>query len=140
MDKVSDQNPAGQNSSNRKSKNSLWYYDSPGFFEKALQMVAGICKFTQSDCTTLTYGNARIACASLTRIEKGFFNNKLGTGLLSDLGTNFITSVSKQRVDYIQGITQTILATCKDELNYYKQLEGTIVTTDVGKITYSRRT
>ena len=38
--------PAGQNNTNRKRKSSIWYYDSPNLFEKALQLFTGISKFT----------------------------------------------------------------------------------------------
>ena len=127
--------PVGQNSTNRKKRNSIWFYDSPGTLEKGLQSLAGICKFTQSDCTTLTYANTRIACASLYPVEKGFFNNKLGTRLKSDLGNNFITCVGRARVNYVQGITN-YFEDLEREMAFYKQLDGVMVKTDVGNCTY----
>src|SRR5689334_23112844 len=96
------QTPIGMNTANRKSKNSIYFYDSPNLFEKGLQLLSGISKFTQADMCTLAYGDVRLICASLYPIEKGFFNNKLGHGVVSDLADSFITGVGKERVDYIQ--------------------------------------
>lgn len=125
----------GQNDANRQKRNSLWYYDSPSLFDKGLQMLTGIAKFTQADCTTLSYGNARIICVSLYPIEKGFFNNDLGHGFISDLADNFITSVSKERVDYIQGIKNYYEDVVR-EYKYYQQLDGVSVETDSGTFKY----
>ena len=30
----------GKNSQNRREKNSIWFYDSPNFFEKAIQLLS----------------------------------------------------------------------------------------------------
>src|SRR6185295_1530014 len=114
------QQPVGQNDANRKKRNSLWYYDTPSLFDKGLQMLTGIAKCTQADCTTMSYGNARIICVSLYPIEKGFF---------SDLADGFITSVSKERVDYIQSIKNYYEDVVR-EYNYYQQLDGVSVKTD----------
>lgn len=127
--------PFGQNSANRRKKNSIWFYDSPNLFERGIQMLGGICKFTQADCTTLAYGNTRIICASLYPIERGFFKNKLGTKLVSDLGVNFITGVSKARVDYVQDVSN-YFEDLEREYDYYKQLDGVPVTTDGGVYSY----
>ncbi len=128
-------NPAGQNISNRNRKNSIWYYDSPNIFEKGIQLFTGICKFTQSDCTTLAYGNTRIVCALLYPIERAFFDNKLGTGKLNDVAVDFISSVGRQRVDFIQAIT-SYFDVLTNELAFYKQMEGVPVNTEIGKCTY----
>lgn len=114
---------AGQNTINRKSENSIWFYDSPNIFERALQLLTGVVKFTQADCTTLSHGNVNIVCASLYPIEKGFFANEMGTGAFSDLANDFVTSVSKKRVNYIQGITN-YFEDLEREYQYYEQLSG----------------
>ncbi|HYC87314.1 MAG TPA: membrane dipeptidase [Chryseosolibacter sp.] len=125
----------GKNSLNRKDKHSIWYYDSPNFFERVVQALCGICKFSQADCTTLANGNVRVVCASLYPIERGFFNNELGTGIVSDLAASFATSVGDARVDYIQRVNnyfEDLIA----EYNYYLQGEHKTTKTDSGKFKY----
>lgn len=125
----------GINSSRRKDKNSIWHYDSPNLFEKGVQMLCGICKFTQSDLTTLAYGNVRVVCASLYPIERGFFNNALGTGLISDIVASLATSVGDKRVDYLQEITD-YFEDLEREYAFYVQGENTVVKTDSGRFKY----
>ena len=124
----------GKNSQNRREKNSIWFYDSPNLFEKAIQLL-GICKFTQADCTTLAHGNVRVVCASLYPIERGFFNNDLGTGVVSDLVSAFATSVGIERVNFIQGI-KNYFEDLVREYNYYVEGEGKTSHTDSGKFRY----
>jgi microsomal dipeptidase-like Zn-dependent dipeptidase len=125
----------GKNDANRKKDNSIWFYDSPNLFERAIQLLAGISKFTQADFTTLSNGNVRLICASLYPIEKGFFANRLGTGVPSDLVDNFVTSVSKPRVDFIQKI-KNYYADVENEYAFYKQLDGRVIMTESGPFTY----
>lgn len=125
----------GQNTLNRRKKNSIWFYDSPNFFERALQMLTGISKFTQSDCTTLVYGNARIVCASLYPIERGFFTGDIGTGVVSELLNAFVTGVGERRVDFIQNIKDYYEDLLR-EYDFYKQLDKKSVTTEVGNCKY----
>jgi microsomal dipeptidase-like Zn-dependent dipeptidase len=127
--------PVGQNNANRRRKNSIWFYDSPNLFERAIQLFAGMPKFTESDCTTLSYGNVRLICASLYPIEKGFFRNKLGSGVISELAASFITSVGEPRVDFIQNI-QNYFEDLVREYAFYRQLNGTEVNTEAGKCKY----
>lgn len=125
----------GSNDSNRRRKNSIWFYDSPNLLERAIQLFTGISKFTQSDCTTLAYGNVRLVCASLYPIEKGFFRNKLGSGVISELVDSFITSVGETRVDHIQNITD-YFEDVQNEYNFYRQLDGVEIKTDAGRYKY----
>ncbi len=125
----------GENSTNRKHKHSIWYYDSPNFFEKAIQLVCGVCKFTQADCTTLAHGNVRVVCASLYPIERGFFRNDLGTGVFSDLANSFATGLGDARVDYIQSI-RNYFEDVQREYGFYVQGQGHRVSTDSGSFKY----
>lgn len=127
--------PWGQNTINRKNENSIWYYDPPNIFERLLQLLGGIVKFTQADCTTLHYGNVKIICASLYPIERGFFANELGTGDLSDLANDFVTSVSRQRINYIQSI-KDYFEDLQREYDYYVQLSDKSVKIDNATYTY----
>lgn len=126
--------PVGHNSTDRDAENSIWFRVPADLWRKGLQM-AGIVKFTQTDIGNLARGNVRIICASLYPIERGFFNNKLGAGGLSDLALDFITSVSKQRVDYIQGITN-YFEDLEGEYKYYLQMDGKYVHMDSGPCGY----
>lgn len=125
----------GTNDSNRKRRSSIWFYDSPDLFERGLQLATGINKFTQADCTTLAYGNVRVVCASLYPIERGFFDNELGDGMLSDLAGAFVTGVGQERVDYIQEI-KDYFEDLVGEYDFYLQLNGVPVKTDGGTFHY----
>lgn len=125
----------GLNSHNRRDKHSIWFYDSPNFFEKVIQLLCGVCKFTQADCTTLAHGNVRVVCASLYPIERGFFRNDFGTGLISDLAASFATSVGDARVDFIQNI-KNYFEDLEREYQYYVQGADKATSTDSGKFKY----
>ena len=125
----------GKNSSRRLDRNSIWHYDSPNFFEKAIQLLCGVCKFSQADISTLSNGNVRVVCASLYPIERGFFRNELGTGLISDLAASFGTSVGDKRVDHVQGM-KNYFEDLVREYHYYLQGENVRVTTESGSYRY----
>jgi microsomal dipeptidase-like Zn-dependent dipeptidase len=115
--------PSKQNSPDIKEKSSIFYYDPPGLTDKLIDLLGGIVKYRQSDMSSLGFGNTGIICASLYPLEKGFFNNKLGTGAENDVLLNFITSVGAQRVNFVQGVTD-YFADLVDEYNYYKDLNN----------------
>lgn len=119
--------PSLQNNSNIHKKESVFYYDPPNMFEKLIDLIGGIVKYRQSDMSSLGFGNAGIICASLYPIERGFFDNKLGKGEFSDMVLNFVTSVSKPRVNFVQQVTD-YFSDLENEYNYYKQLSGHTVT------------
>lgn len=119
--------PSLQNNGNIRKKDSIFYYDPPNVFEKLIDLIGGIVKYRQSDMSSLGFGNAGIICASLYPIERGFFDNKLGKGEFSDMVLNFITSVSKPRIDFVQGVTD-YFSDLENEYNYYKQLSGQTIT------------
>ena len=125
----------GKNSAKRKDGNSIWHYDSPNFFEKAIQLLCGVCKFTQADCSTLANGNVRVVCASLYPIERGFFKNDLGTGVVSDLAASFATSVGDKRVDYVQRVNDYFEDLVR-EYFFYRDGENEVVGTESGKFKY----
>jgi microsomal dipeptidase-like Zn-dependent dipeptidase len=125
-----------KNSANRKEKKSIWHYDAPSLFERGLQMLTCICKFTQTDFTTLAYGNVRIICAALYPVERGFFKGKLGVGTIpSDVMNAFVTGLGKQRIDYIQSVNN-YFEDLEAEYDFYKQIEGEKVKTEIGICTY----
>jgi len=130
-----DHQPIGANSDNPAKINSCWFYDSPNLFDRGLQLLAGISKFTQADFTTLAFGDVRLVFASLYPIERGFFNNKLGTGAISDLVDDFITGVGKGRVDDIQTNTNYFLDVQR-EYKFYEDLHNKPIDTVSGTYKY----
>lgn len=105
---------------------SLWYYDPPGFGERLLQNLAGITKWRQSDARSLLKGNCRLVFASLYPIERGFFRNKTGKGILSDLSNDFVTSLGIDRINYIQN-NANYYEDLTREYRFYEQLNGKTV-------------
>jgi microsomal dipeptidase-like Zn-dependent dipeptidase len=118
--------PTKENKSSILSKSSIWYYDPPNFFEKLIDLIGGIVKYRQSNFSAMGFGNTGIVFASLYPIERSFFDNKLNTGDFNDMLLNFITSVGKNRIDYIQSITDYFLD-LENEYHYLKQLDGKTV-------------
>ena len=118
--------PSKQNSKNPLSNSSIWYYDPPNLFDKLIDLLGGIVKYRQSNFSAMGFGNTGIVFATLYPIERGFFDNRLGTGEFNDLLLNFVTSVGKNRIDFIQSITD-YFPDLENEYNYLKQLDGTTV-------------
>jgi microsomal dipeptidase-like Zn-dependent dipeptidase len=127
--------PIGVHSPNVHDKNSAWYYDAPDLFDRGIQLFTGISKFTQADFSTLSFGNARLICASLYPIERGFFKNNLGQSIVSDVVDNFITGVGRARVNSVQGMVN-YFEDLQREYDFYKQLHDQWVNTVSGRFKY----
>jgi microsomal dipeptidase-like Zn-dependent dipeptidase len=119
--------PGRENNKNIKSSSSVWYYDPPNILEKFFDLIGGIVKYRQSNFSAAAFGNTGILFASLYPMERSFFDNKLGTGEFNDLLLNFITSVGKERIDFVQTISD-YFPELENEYNYLRQLNGKIVT------------
>jgi len=119
--------PTKENSQDTLSNSSIWYYDPPNLFEKLIDLLGGIVKYRQSNFSAMGFGNTGIVFASLYPIERSFFDNKLKTGDFNDMLLNFITSVGKKRIDYIQSITDYFVD-LENEYEYLKQLDRKTVT------------
>lgn len=119
--------PSKVNNQNPLSESSIWYYDPPNLFEKLIDLVGGIVKYRQSNLSAMGFGNTAIVFASLYPIERSFFDNKLKTGFFNDMILNFITSVGRKRIDYIQSITDYFVD-LENEYQYLKQLDKKKVT------------
>ena len=119
--------PKKENSKNLKSKSSVWYYDPPNLFEKMIDLLGGIVKYRQSNFSAMGYGNAGIVFASLYPMERSFFDNKLGTGEFNDLLLNFVTSVGRERIDFVQSVTD-YFPDLENEYAFLKQMSGNQVT------------
>jgi microsomal dipeptidase-like Zn-dependent dipeptidase len=119
--------PSKENSISTRSKNSIWFYDPPNFFEKLIDLLGGLVKYRQSNFSAIGFGNTAIIFASLYPIERSFFDNKLETGCFNDMVLNFVTSVGKKRIDYVQATTD-YFPDLENEYDYLKQLDGKTVT------------
>lgn len=118
--------PNRENSSNPNRSNSIWYYDPPNVFEKLIDLLGGLVKYRQSNFSALGFGNTGIVFASLYPVERGFFDNKLGTGDFNDMVLNFVTSIGKKRIDFVQSVTD-YFPDLEGEYNFLKQLDGQVV-------------
>ncbi len=134
MGKSFSRNP-GINNQNRNRQDSLWYYDPPSIFDKAMNIAASLTKFRQADFTTLAKGGAQIVFVSLCGMEKGFVMTKAGAKLVGDALGNLVTGVGKDRIDHIQGMTD-YFTDLELEYNFYKQLDGHQVKIDGRPVQY----
>lgn len=108
----------GVNNPNRKRKSSAWFYNTPSRFDKILNQVLKLTKFTQSDFSTGAYGNMGVICASLYPIERSFCRNVLGKSILSDLPIDFVSGFGKHRIDAIQAFSSASYC-CDLHSEYY---------------------
>ena len=127
--------PVGINSSDRRRKKSLWHYDPPSTFDKLINYLSGLTKFSQSNFTALSLGGVRTVCVSLYPLEKWFVRNKLKNELILDLASNFALGIGAKRVDHIQGI-QDYYQDLLLQYNYYQQLDGKVFRIAGGKFRY----
>ena len=127
--------PVGENNADVDRPNSIWHYDAPNLFDRLIQNIVGICKFSQADFSTLAFGEVRIVCASIYPLERGFFRNNLGQGIVSDLVDNFITGVGNSRVDAVQAVTN-YFDDLQREYNFYTRLHDQYVDTVSGRFKY----
>lgn len=128
-------NDPGIQSENAANESSIWHVDRPTFFDKIKNYVATLTNFVQSDATSLLEGRVCLACLSFYTQERGFFVNKFGTGIPSDLLTILVTEFGKERIDYLQKMT-SYWADLKNEMDYLVQREGETVSIDGRNVTY----
>lgn len=114
------------NDTNPRSKKSIWCYDPQNIFEKLIDLIGGIVKYRQSNLSAMGFGNTGIVFASLYPIERGFFDNNLDSELIKDLMLNFVTSLGKERIDYIQSIAD-YFPDLEGEYDFIKQLDKKII-------------
>lgn len=126
---------AGHNSLDRHNPTSIYNYEPPRLIDKGLQTWAGICKFSQADCTTLLKGNVRIVCASIYPIERGFFRNSLGENYVNENVNAFISSIGRNRVQVVEDI-RDYFADLSAEYAFYRELDGKPVMLDEGPARY----
>ncbi len=134
LGKSSLSNPGNQ-SADPNDKSSLWYYDSPSISDKLINDIVSLTKFSQSNFTACTYGKVWVMVAALGAIEKWFFNNKLGTGIIADILEDFATEVTKPRINEIQGM-QNYFQDLLHEFSFLDQMNDTVVNIDGNEYAY----
>lgn len=125
---------SGHNNFNRKKKDSIWHYNPPSFFDKVLNQLLKVTKFSQSDLSSCSYGNMGVICASLYPIERNFCRNKLGTGIVGDLPQDFVTGFGINRINAIQAFDSA--SYCSDlqkEYDFLKELDNSFITLTDGR-------
>lgn len=118
--------PTRENNTNPSKSNSIWYYDPPNVLDKLIDLMGGLVKYRQSNLSAMGFGNTGIVFASLYPIERGFFDNKLGKGDFNDMLLNFVTSIGKKRIDYVQSVTD-YFPDLEGEYNFLQQMDGKVV-------------
>ena len=118
--------PSRENSKNPLSNSSIWYYDPPNRLDKLIDLLGGIVKYRQSNLSSMGFGNTGIVFAALYPMERSFFDNKLGPSEFKDMMLNFVTSVGKSRIEFIESITD-YFPDLENEYAYLCQLDGKIV-------------
>jgi microsomal dipeptidase-like Zn-dependent dipeptidase len=131
--------PLGRSSGNQSTdvnnKSSMWFYDPPRLSEKLLNQVMSVTKFSQANLSACAYGKLWVLVVSLGTIEKWFFNNKLGTGILADILEDFATQVGPDRINEIQGI-QNYFKDLLKEYSFLEQANEVVVDIDGNNYAY----
>lgn len=127
--------PQGRNSARRTDLRSIWRYDPPSLFDKVLNYLSGLTKFSQSNFTAMVYGGVGVAVVSLYPLEKWFVRNKLSNELLLDLAANFALGIGDNRIDYVQR-NNDYFKDLMAEYDFYRQLDGKVIRLPEGKFRY----
>ncbi len=125
-----------QNSPDRGEENSVWHYDPPTGGDRLLQRTLAVSEYSQSDFTTLVYGNVKCICASIYPVERGFVNlNRLGHGPIADIFANFVAVLGQERIDFLQQ-NKDYFSDLENEYKYLQQLHNTTIEFSDGKRKY----
>lgn len=127
-------NPGAQ-SSRSGDKSNLYYYNPPSLSDKLINYLGGLTKFSQANFTAAIYGKLWVMVVSLGSIERGFFDNKLGSSLFSDLIGDFASGIGKERIDAIQKM-KDYWQDLQNELAFWETLNGKILQIDGKKYSY----
>ncbi|NVK49415.1 MAG: membrane dipeptidase [Cyclobacteriaceae bacterium] len=94
-------------------KADIWYTKKQDFFTRKIYEKTGITKFSQTDLSTLSRANGKVALVSLYPFEKGFFHNPyIWNGLAARLA-NWGIEIGYERIRYIQ-----------QHLSYFEDLQN----------------
>ena len=123
-------NPTKQNALDPNRKNSIWHYSPPNFFEKFVNRIVSLTKFTQTDLTALAKSNSKVVVVALYPFEKHFFGKEIvGVKGVTDVMVNLAASISQSRMDYIRS-NNDYFVDLMDEYRYYQQLHNKVENID----------
>lgn len=129
-------NPTKQNALDPNRKNSIWHYSPPNFFEKFVNRIVTLTKFTQTDLTALAKSKTKVVVVALYPFEKHFFGKEImGVKGATDVMVNLAASISQSRMDYIRN-SNDYFVDLMDEYDYYKQLHNQVENIDGTSYTY----
>ncbi|QIE58369.1 peptidase M19 [Rasiella rasia] len=118
--------PPKQNALDANRKNSIWHYSPPTVFEKFLNRMITLTKFTQTDMTALARSRAKVVIVSLYPFEKHFLSKRvLGWKGLTDVLVNLAASISQSRIDYVLR-HQDYFEDLESEYQFYEQLHNQV--------------
>ena len=116
--------PPKENLLNAGRKNSIWHYSPPTFFEKFVNRMMTLTKFTQTDMSALARAKSKVVIVSLYPFEKHFLSKKIfGSKGITDLLVNLAASVSQSRINYVRRHTD-YFRELEDEYDFYLQLHN----------------
>lgn len=104
-------------------ENCGWHRKKAQVFNKLLNEITGITKFTQSDYQTLNKGNVRVVCNSLYPLEKGFVASESD---IAEFAYDYVMGIGHNRINYIQQHKNYFTDLC-NEYNFLKELSTTLV-------------
>ena len=122
--------PPKQNMQDAGRKNSIWHYSPPTTFEKFVNRIITLTKFTQTDMWALANAKTKVVIVSLYPFEKHFLTKKIfGVKGITDLLVNLAASISQKRVDYVRN-HNNYFTDLLDEYEFYKQLHNQVQNID----------
>ncbi len=106
----------GQNSTNLKAENSIWFRERLSGIKKILNSIFSLTKFTQADFSSAFRGGAQVLMVSIDPMEKELILSKIGNQQLNDgkLIKDLLIGIGRERIDHLFGVT-----------NYFEDLEKT---------------
>lgn len=104
----------------------IWFYDYRSRLDMVIESVLGICRYRQSDFTSLTDGQIKIACVSIYPIEKEFFQiRKNNLKPLEILIAEFASMLGKNRIRNIRNHDYSYFKDLCSEYEYLCSLNET---------------
>ncbi|MBI1342086.1 MAG: peptidase M19 [Terrimonas sp.] len=110
-------------------RSSLWYYDPPVLTDKLANYFLSITKFRQHNLTAALYGRLLVMAVGLGSVEKFFFKNKIGSGIISDLVDDFVSEFGTPRINTIQRM-KDYWSDFRREMKFMEEQEGQPVRID----------
>lgn len=118
--------PTMQNAEDAGRKNSIWHYSPPNTFEKFINRIVTLTKFSQTDMTALAKAKTKIVVVSLYPFEKHFLSKRLfGWKGLTDVLVNLAASISQSRIDYVMS-HRNYFEDLQGEYHFYEQLQNKV--------------